>query len=392
MIIPRRKSPNTTNITQDVVNADLQGTLWELPAGDLKFALGADYRVISFESKPDAAIQAGDPFTFNPQAPTRGSSSVNEFFGELLVPIIKNEPFFQAVNLDIAARYSDYNLSGGTNTYKGDIDWAVTDTWRLRGGYERAIRAPSVNELFSGASTYYANRTVQNSTGASDPCDIRLPTRTGANGAAIRALCLAQGLPSGIIDTYASNDNQVPAIKTGSTLLRPEKGDTFTGGTVWQPELDTPWFQNASISLDYYSIRVRDAISQLDFNTIVDKCYNIDGSNPSYSISNYYCGLIGTRSQNNGQMFNVQTPFANTGGFKTAGIDLQANWLTDIGEATGWGSDAGMLTFVDQRQLPGLLQAADPADHALSGTGPDPHHRGWRAVSEIHEHFEVHLS
>jgi iron complex outermembrane receptor protein len=333
-----------TNITQDVLNADLQGTAFELPAGDLKFALGADYRVISFESKPDAAVQSGDPFTFNPQAPTRGSSSVKEFFGELLIPVIKDTPFFQSVNVDIAARYSDYELSGGTNTYKGDVDWAVTDTWRLRGGYERAIRAPSVNELFSGASTYYANRTVQNSTGAGDPCDIRLPTRTGPNGAAVRALCLAQGLPPGIIDTYATNDNQVPAIKTGSTLLRPEKGDTFTGGTVWQPELDSPWFQNAQISMDYYSIRVRDAISQLDFNTIVDKCFNIDGSNPTYSISNFYCGLLGTRSQNNGQMFNVQTPFANTGGFKTAGIDVEANWITDIGEATGWGPDAGTMS------------------------------------------------
>jgi outer membrane receptor protein involved in Fe transport len=351
-----------TNITQDVVNADLQGTAFALPAGDVKFALGADYRIISFESKPDAAIQAGDPFTFNPQAPTSGSSSVKEFFGELLVPIIKDVPFFQSVNLDIAARYSDYELSGGTNTYKGDIDWAVTDTWRLRGGYERAIRAPSVNELFSGASTYYANRTVQNSSGASDPCDVRLPTRTGANAAAIRALCLAQGLPPGIIDTYASNDNQVPAIKTGSTLLRPEKGDTFTGGTVWQPEFDSPWFQNTSFSVDYYNIRIRDAISQLDFNTIVDKCFNIDGSNPNYAVSNFYCGLLGTRSQNNGQMVNVQTPFANTGGFKTAGVDVEANWLTDIGEATGWGPDAGMLTtsingnfqdYFKQQILPG---------------------------------------
>ncbi len=334
-----------TNVTQDLINASISGTAWELPAGDLKFALGTDYRNISFQFKPDAAVQIGDPFTFNPQAPTQGASAVREAFGELLIPVIKDVPFFQSVNVDIAARYSDYVLSGGTNTYKGDVDWAVMNGWRLRGGYERAIRAPSVNELFAGNSTYYANRTVQNASGAGDPCDIRLPTRSGPNGAAVAALCLAEGLPAGLLNTYATNDNQVPAIASGSTTLRPEKSDTFTGGTVWQPEIDSPWFQNASISLDYYNIRVRDAIAQLDFNTLVNKCFNLDGSNPSYSNANFYCSFISSRSQSNGQMFNVHTPFANTGGYKTAGIDMEANWLTDIGEATGWGPDAGTMSW-----------------------------------------------
>jgi outer membrane receptor protein involved in Fe transport len=333
---------NRTSVTQDVLNVDLSGTAFALPAGDLKFALGADYRNISFEYKPDAAVQTGDPFTFNPQAPTRGASAVREIFGELLIPVVKDLPFFQSVNVDIAARYSDYVLSGGTNTYKGDVDWAVMDGLRFRGGYERAVRAPSVNELFSGNSTYYANRTVQASTppGAGDPCDIRL---RGGN-TALRALCASTGLGGGLLDSYQTNDNQVPSINSGNTALRPEKADTITFGTVYQPEIDSPWFQNASISVDYYNIRVRDAISSLDFNTLVSKCYNLDGSNPNYSAANFYCGFI-NRSPSNGQMVNVRTPFANTGGYKTSGIDLETNWLTDIGEATGWGPDAGTMSF-----------------------------------------------
>jgi outer membrane receptor protein involved in Fe transport len=330
---------NRVAVTQDVLNADLQGTAFALPAGDVKFALGAGYRNISFNFKPDAAVQTGDPFTFNPQAPTQGSSAVREVFGELLIPVVKDIPFFQSVNVDIAARYSDYVLSGGTNTYKGDVDWAVIDGFRLRGGYERAIRAPSVNELFSGNSTYYANRTAQTG-GAGDPCDARL---RGGN-AQLLALCQATGLPAAIAPTYQTNDNQVPSIASGSTALRPEKADTVTFGMVYQPEIDSPWFQNASISVDYYNIRVRDAIAQLDFNTLVDKCYNLDGSNPNYSAANFYCQFIG-RSSSNGQMVNVRTPFANTGGYKTSGIDLEANWLTDIGEATGWGPDAGTMNF-----------------------------------------------
>ncbi|HEY4275306.1 MAG TPA: TonB-dependent receptor [Rhizomicrobium sp.] len=331
---------NRTNLTQDVLNADIQGTVFTLPAGDVKFALGADYRNISFQFKPDAAVQTGDPFTFNPQAPTQGASAVREVFGEALIPIVKDVPFFQNLNLDVAARYSDYVLSGGTNTYKGDIDWEVVNGFRLRGGYERAVRAPSVNELFSGNSTYYANRTPSGS-GAGDPCDTRL---RGSNPALL-ALCAASGLPAALLPTYSTNDNQVPAIASGTTTLRPEKADTMTAGMVYQPEIDSPWFQNASISVDYYNIRLRDAIAQLDFNTVVNKCYNLDGTNPSYSNSNFFCQLLGTRSQTNGQMVNVSTPYANTGGYKTSGIDIEANWVTDIGEATGWGSDAGTMSW-----------------------------------------------
>src|SRR5262249_44228846 len=157
-----------------------------------------------------------DPFTFNPQAPTQGSSAVREIFGELLIPVIKDVPFIQNLNVDIAARYSDYVLSGGTNTYKGDIDWEVISGFRLRGGYERAVRAPAVNELFSGNSTYYANRTASSS-GAGDPCDTRL---RGTN-AALLALCAAQGLPAAILPAYSTNDNQVPSISFGDPTLRP---------------------------------------------------------------------------------------------------------------------------------------------------------------------------
>lgn len=333
---------NRVAVTQDVINADMQGTAFALPAGDVKFALGADYRNISFNFKPDAAVQTGDPFTFNPQAPTQGASAVREIFGEMLIPVVKDIPFFQSVNVDIAARYSDYVLSGGTNTYKGDVDWAVMSGLRFRGGYERAVRAPSVNELFSGNSTYYANRTVQASTppGAGDPCDVRL---RGGN-AQLLALCQATGLTAAIAPTYQTNDNQVPSINSGNIGLRPEKADTVTIGTVYQPEIDSPWFQNASLSVDYYNIRVRDAIASLDFNTLVSKCYNLDGSNPSYSAGNFYCQFI-NRSSSNGQMVNVRTPFANTGGYKTSGIDLEMNWLTDIGEVSGWGPDAGTMSF-----------------------------------------------
>jgi len=331
----------STIVDQDVINADLQGTLFRMPGGDdIKFALGVDYRNISYNYLPDAEIQSGDPFTYNTQTPTKGSSPVKEVFGELLMPVIKNRPFFESVNLDLAARYSDYDLTGGSATYKGDIDWAVMDGFRLRGGYERAIRAPAVSELFSGNSTQYQNLATITGT-LSDPCDVTLPYVNGANGTQIKALCAAQGLPAAIAPTYTNNNPQVPVVVSGNTALKPETADTFTGGMVYQPQFDTPWFQNASISIDYYNIRLKNAISAVPISLVVTSCFNLNGANPSYAATNQYCALL-NRAPATGFLANSAAPYENLGQIKTGGVDLEAEWLTNIAEATGWGS-AGTL-------------------------------------------------
>ncbi|MES2292318.1 MAG: TonB-dependent receptor [Pseudomonadota bacterium] len=330
----------STVVNQDVINADLQGTAFTLPAGDLKFALGADYRNIAYSYLPDAEIQSGDPFTYNTQTPTKGSSPVKEVFGELLIPVVKDVPFFENVTADIAARYSDYDLSGGSPTYKGDIDWAVTDGFRLRGGYERAIRAPAVSELFSGQSTQYQNLATITGT-LSDPCDVTLPYVNGANGAQIKALCAAQGMPASLASTYTNNNPQTPVVQSGNTALRPERADTFTGGMVYQPQFDTPWFQNASISVDYYNVRLKNAIAAIPISLVVSSCFNLNGQNPSYSAANANCALL-NRSPATGFLANSLAPYENLGQIKTGGVDLEADWLTDFDGAMGW-SDAGTL-------------------------------------------------
>src|SRR6185437_3984156 len=289
---------------------------------------------------PDAEIQAGDPFTYNTQTPTKGASPVKEVFGEFLVPVVKDIPYFESVNLDLAARYSDYDLSGGSATYKGDIDWAVIGGFRLRGGYERAIRAPAVSELFSGNSTQYQNLATITGT-LSDPCDVTLPYVNGANGAQIKALCAAQGMPASLASTYTNNNPQVPVVVSGNPALRPEVADTLTGGVVYQPQFDTPWFQNASISLDYYNIRLKHAIAAVPISLVVSSCFNINGGNPTYSPANQYCGLL-TRAPATGFLANSAAPYENLGQIKTGGVDLEAEWLTDIATAMGW-SGAGTL-------------------------------------------------
>jgi len=329
-----------TAITQDELDASVQGSALTLPGGPVQFALGADYRSIGYKSVPDAELQDDVVFGNPPQAPAAGSTAVREGFGEVLIPALKDLPFVQLLNVDLAYRYSDYVLSGGTNTYKGDVDWRVTGGFRLRGGYERAIRAPAVSELFAAASGYITNRTpIIN--GVSDPCDVRGSLRNGSTAAQIVNLCEAQGLSPALIPTFQTSNNQMSSIASGNPNLRPEKADTFTGGVVYQPEIDSPWFGNASISLDYYNIRIRDAIAEIDGNSVINKCFNIDGSNPTFAATDYYCSLI-TRGVT-GEVSALNTPNVNLGGYKTSGIDFQVDWTVDLSEV-GFGSDAGGIS------------------------------------------------
>src|SRR3546814_8841687 len=87
-----------------------------------------------------------------------------------------------------------YKQSGGVSTYKVDVDWTVTDGVRLRGGYQRAIRAPNVGELYTATTGLYPTIGLI-ANGGGDPCDIRSSFRTGSNGADVRDICVAQGMP-----------------------------------------------------------------------------------------------------------------------------------------------------------------------------------------------------
>src|SRR5690606_10228357 len=140
-------------ISQDLVEANLQGGLFELPGGQLRFAVGGQYRKNSIEFTSDSSAFEGSSFyetiiTF-PQASTEGSEAVREIYGELFVPVLSNMPFIEELNLELGYRYSDYDSIGGIGTYKINGEWAPTNWLRFRGGYQKASRAPNLGELFT---------------------------------------------------------------------------------------------------------------------------------------------------------------------------------------------------------------------------------------------------
>jgi iron complex outermembrane recepter protein len=323
----------TTDFKQQVVEASMQGGLFNLPAGELRFATGASYRSASYDYKPPGERSRGEVWPVQLTGPAQGSYDVYEAYGELLVPVLADLPLVKKLDLDLAYRYSDYNYVGGVNTYKASADWTVVDGLRVRGGYQRAIRAPSLGELFAPPERASAGL-GSTASGAGDPCDsigrMRNPT-INPDAAQVRTLCIAQGIDPAIIDIYRFAGSSVSGVASGNTDLKEETADTVTLGLVWQSEFSSPLLSGLSASIDYYDIDVQDAIGVITAQVGLSRCFNADGqSNPTYDPNNYFCQLT-TRNTNGGVETQLQ-PTLNLAAYEAAGLDFQVDWNLDLAD------------------------------------------------------------
>jgi len=312
-----------TNLEQNVIEATLQGRVLELPAGDLRFAAGAGFRSQSYDYQPDHDLALGNVVGVFRTGESRGRSDVAEVYGELLVPLLRDRLLARQLDLNVAYRYSDYDLAGGVDTYKADFSWELVDSVRLRGGYQHAVRAPSVGELFVAPNVSIPG--IGNvASGGGDPCHYQSQARA-ADPVAARALCLAQGIAPGIIDTFVNTQDEILATSSGNTSLRPESGDTRTFGVVWTSPFESEYLARLQVSADYYDIEIEDVIGTIGAAQILPKCFNQDGSNPALSNSNFYCSQI-TRDPATGFIANVGQPTLNLGSYRTKGVDFQVDW------------------------------------------------------------------
>ncbi|HMA00323.1 MAG TPA: TonB-dependent receptor [Steroidobacteraceae bacterium] len=337
------RSPlETTKLTQDVAEASFQGKLVKLPAGDLRFAAGLDYRANGYAFSPDGDISQGTIIGVPSAGASSGQTNVKEAYVELLIPTLADLPLAKKVGFDLAYRRSSYNLAGGVNAYKADFTWAVVDPLRFRGGYERAVRAPNVGELFLAPSSDFAGIGIPGS-GGGDPCNYNSAARTGANAAGVRALCIAQGISPALIDSYYSGNTDVPATNTGNVNLKPETADTYTFGAVFKAPSVSPLLNDMQLSVDYYNIAIKNVIGVLAGGQALNKCYNLDGSNPTYSASNQYCSLL-TRTATTGAVSSVLQETQNLGAIKTRGLDLEFDWRLGL-DALGFAQASGDLVL-----------------------------------------------
>lgn len=329
-----------TELRQTVGEANLQGGLFDLPGGEVKFAVGASYRRNSYDFQPDELIRTGELANYLPIFPSSGSDEVKEVYGELLIPVLRDSAIAKELSFNLGYRHSSYRISGGVDTFKADVDWSLNSWLRLRGGYARAVRAPSVGELFTATTNGLFNLGAPGSLGSGDPCDVRGAYRSGSNGTAVRALCLAQSVPVAVIDTFQNTVSRTPFTTSGNLALRPETANTYSIGAVFRSPVSSPLASQMSLSIDYYNIDLKNAIGVVTNTVATSQCFD-PVANPGFSSSNYYCSLI-TRDPNTGLITNIVNPQLNLGGYRTSGIDITADWTIPLDEL-GLGANAGRL-------------------------------------------------
>ncbi|MCW3797959.1 TonB-dependent receptor [Sphingomonas sp. BN140010] len=296
----------------------------------ISFALGGEYRRYDYERIPDARAQ--DPSELGGAGgavlPFSGGYNVKEGFAELIAPIVADRPFFDVLQLETGVRYSSYSINTtGSNptfdawTYKGALTWQPTPGLRFRGNYQRAVRAPNIAELFSPSSVQLTNLAV-------DPCAGAAPL-TNAN---LAAVCLAQGAPAGSIGAIQQpSAGQANALFQYSSLLKPEKADTYTVGVVITPKT---YISGLTASVDYYNIKINDAITFATPGDAISACF---GGLSATSATSPACTII-RRNPANGRLSGPSAttqglflPETNLGRLATDGVDFTLNYVRDLG-------------------------------------------------------------
>jgi len=310
-----------------------QGTV----SGDLGFsspmanepigiAAGLEYRKYegfsrgdAISSVPGAVLGAGAA-----ALPQKGQYDTQEAFIELIVPLIEDRPFFHSLTLEAGFRYSDYSTSGGNETYKIGGSWEPIPDIKFRGVYSRAVRAPNLAELFQPQVVALASLST-------DPCQGQFPVAD----AALRALCIATGVPADRIGTLpAPSSGQIQTTQGGNPNLGPEVATTITAGVVLQPRF-IPGF---ALTVDWYDIKVVDAITNPTVLDVINGCFTTQ-LNPTRDPNNAQCKLVQrnlTTGRLDGDATTTPGPIlalSNQGLLRTSGWDVGLSYRRDLGFA-----------------------------------------------------------
>jgi outer membrane receptor protein involved in Fe transport len=314
------------NITERVVNFNLVGILPDaikspMANDGVGVSMGAEYRREHLDFAADFVQASGQlNGAGGASPPVNGGYDVYEIFGEARVPLVQDQAWAKDITLELAYRYSDYSNAGVTHTYKVAGDWTIVDGLRLRGGYNRAVRAPNVVELFSPQNVVLD--------GTTDPCAVDKSAATVARCVSLFGLTTAQ-----VLALEPDPANQYNGQTGGNPNLKPETADTYTAGIVWSPS----FAPGLNFTVDYFDIKVKDYISNIGADTIITACVN--GTKPDFCSLIHRDAIGSIRSQ---QGYVRDTTF-NTGGLHTSGVDISATYRTGL-DAIGL-ADAGSVSF-----------------------------------------------
>lgn len=313
-------------LEQEVANAYLSGDtggFFRLPGGPISFAIGGEYRRERSTFTADMGEVAGS--FFNGSGGDQGGRfHVAEGFAEVVAPILRGLPFADTLTLEGSYRVADYDQRG-----IGTVDsWRVGGLYRpiaditIRGAYSRAVRAPNIAELFApiqGTQYFLFN---------GDPCSAEninggSPTRP--------ANCRALGIPNGFVAVVPSVST-ISGVTGGNPDLNAERSRSITAGVALEPR----FAPGLRFSVDYYDIRIDNAVRALDADTVVSQC--VDGP----SLTPEFCDLL-TRSPTTFELSSISTQSINISRLKARGIDFDLSWRRS--NLRAFGTDLGSVSL-----------------------------------------------
>lgn len=311
--------------TQSVMAATLSGDsapLFELPAGSVSYALGYEYRKETGKQLPGDAFRNGTSFAAVSVFDMDAGFDSKEVYAEVLVPLLFDQPFFDQLDFEGAYRISEYSNTDAENTWKLGLNWAINSDIRIRGSRQTAFRAPNLGEfaspitalslaLFDQTSEQFVPRFAGRFNG--DPCLLG----TGNAEQCARYGAAAAGTP---FDASAAS-----YTFGGNPQIKPEQAESSTLGIVYTPA----YISGFDVTLDYYSIKITDAVSQIQPAAALQNCYidNPVAGNPLCDavLRDPQTGLISTAIVND---FNLAAVRQN-------GFDLAANYRFTAPAAMG---------------------------------------------------------
>ena len=365
-------------VKQTVVAANIGTDLFELPAGPVGFAMGAEYRKEESFFAQDALGASGALF-FNAIGTREGEYDTKEAYAELRVPLLKDLPFAQELTFEAAGRIADYSSIGKTDQYQVRLEWAPVDDVRFRASQGTAVRAPNIVELYSPQSRNFT-------TAAIDPCDKdSYAVASAANKALRLATCsaaIAGYNPATFVSNFGTGRPSLPLLQGGNPDLGPETANTYNLGVVVQPR----WIPRLQFSLDFFKYNIADQVGTIPINTLLqDLCYQ---STEAYA-SNPFCSLIirdptGTNGGAvAGGVIEVIQTNQNVAKVKVEGYDASVQYGLDFEEMfqKSWGqllfrADATWMYRWAQQGLPG--QAYTQFANTITNATPE-----WKAQASV---------
>ncbi len=396
---------------QDIIELNFEGAVAEWGAGELRLAAGYQGRDNSSTFVPDI-LQSTVSYTDQvvgvyPTGYMDASTSVDDLYLEALVPLLANRTGFQRLELELGGRWSDYEHADKEETYKALINWEINDWFRLRGGFNRATRAPNLGELFLNPQEIF--QVGGNNFG--DPCGLRSIAPYGAGGTgpdpilaatetqpalaagqtaagaqSARLICEAMMGPAATTQFYTVADATGGAgglfnwvQQTGNPNLTSETADTWTFGFVMNSPFEAEWLSGMTLSFDYYKVEIEDAIMLYSVDYANFRCYGTtlvaNAAEAAAQAASPGCMLL-PRNPTLGGPLTTSISYDNQATIETAGADIALNWSFPLRNGNGllFNTQATFLDYYETKQSPAVYDVltdwAGSLGPNLSGTNP----------------------